>query len=99
MPVLCLAAALGEVCLCARSVSLRCVLAGGDGPKAAMLRETIRREGLRDRVTMLGAVPSEGVRDVLVRCSTLRVHLVRQIPGFHLLIFYFYRLFDEKLRD
>ncbi len=33
---------------------------------AAMLRETIRREGLQARVAMPGAVPSEGVRDILV---------------------------------
>ena len=31
-----------------------------------MLRETIRAEGLGDRVTMLGAVATEDVRDVLV---------------------------------
>lgn len=42
-------------------------LIGGDGPKAALLRETVEREGLESRVTLLGAVPSEGVRDVLVQ--------------------------------
>lgn len=42
-------------------------LVGGDGPKAALLRDTIEREGLQSRVALLGAVPSEGVRDVLVR--------------------------------
>ena len=34
---------------------------------AGLLRETIRREGLQGRVRMLGAVPSDQVRDVLVR--------------------------------
>lgn len=33
---------------------------------AGMLRDTIQREGLGDRVTMLGAVPTHAVRDVLV---------------------------------
>ena len=34
---------------------------------AGLLRATVRREGLEGRVRMLGAVPSERVRDVLVR--------------------------------
>lgn len=33
---------------------------------AGMLRDTIQREELSDRVTMLGAVPTQDVRDVLV---------------------------------
>lgn len=33
---------------------------------AGILRDTIRREGLQDRVQMLGAVPTHAVRDVLV---------------------------------
>jgi glycosyltransferase involved in cell wall biosynthesis len=45
---------------------LRCT-AGGDGPMAGMLRDMIRREDLSDRVTMLGAVPTQDVRNVLVR--------------------------------
>lgn len=40
---------------------------GGGGPMAGMLRDTIQREGLADRVTMLGAVPTHAVRDVLVQ--------------------------------
>jgi glycosyltransferase involved in cell wall biosynthesis len=45
--------------------------AGGDGPMAGMLRDTIQREGLSSRVTMLGAVPTQAVRDVLVSdCQT-----------------------------
>lgn len=34
---------------------------------AGMLRDTIQREGLAGCVTMLGAVPTHAVRDVLVR--------------------------------
>ncbi len=33
---------------------------------AGILRDTIRREGLEERVQMLGAVPTHAVRDVLV---------------------------------
>ena len=40
---------------------------------AAMLRETIRREGLQARVAMPGAVPSEGVRDILVPTPSPRL--------------------------
>lgn len=42
---------------------------GGDGPMAGLLQSTIEREGLQDRVQMLGAIPSDQVRDVLVRNS------------------------------
>lgn len=42
-------------------------VAGGDGPMAGLLQSTIEREGLQDRVQMLGAIPSDQVRDVLVR--------------------------------
>ena len=34
---------------------------------AGLLRAMVLREGLQKRVRMLGAVPSERVRDVLVR--------------------------------
>ena len=34
---------------------------------AGMLRDMIQREDLSDRVTMLGAVPTQDVRNVLVR--------------------------------
>lgn len=45
---------------------------------AGLLRSTIEREGLQGRVRMLGAIPSDQVRDVLVRAlrpSLLRVDL------------------------
>jgi hypothetical protein len=41
---------------------------------AGMLRDMIQREDLSDRVTMLGAVPTQDVRNVLVRGC----HVVRQ---------------------
>jgi len=40
---------------------------GGNGPKLLLLQEMIEREGLHDRVELLGGIPHDGVRDVLVR--------------------------------
>jgi phosphatidylinositol glycan class A protein len=40
---------------------------GGDGPKKLLLEETVQKHQLHDRVEFLGAVPSSGVRDVLIR--------------------------------
>ena len=49
---------------------------------AGLLRATVRREGLEGRVRMLGAVPSERVRDVLVRTGRQRLlHLVLANPS------------------
>jgi phosphatidylinositol N-acetylglucosaminyltransferase subunit A len=40
---------------------------GGDGNKMLQVREMVERSRLHDRVTLLGAVPHDQVRDVLVR--------------------------------
>jgi phosphatidylinositol N-acetylglucosaminyltransferase subunit A len=40
---------------------------GGDGPKRRLVEDMVAQEGLAARVTLLGAVPPERVRDVLVR--------------------------------
>ena len=42
-------------------------LIGGDGSKMLALQEMVERERLQDRVTFLGSVPRNKVRDVLVR--------------------------------
>lgn len=42
-------------------------LIGGDGPKRALLERMRDAHGLADRVSLIGAVPHERVRDVLVR--------------------------------
>ena len=42
-------------------------LVGGDGPKRALLSHVVSTAGLEDRVTLLGAIPPDKVRDVLVR--------------------------------
>ncbi len=61
--------------------------AGGDGPMAGLLRATVRREGLESRVRMLGAVPSERVRDVLVRAGSLPVFSIsRASPRVHMTV-------------
>ena len=48
---------------------------------AGLLRATVAREGLQGRVRMLGAVPSESVRDVLASpqtdCSSATCYVVR----------------------
>ena len=46
---------------------------GGDGPKRRLLEEVVRQGGLEGRVALLGAVPHERAREVLiqgeVRCA------------------------------
>jgi phosphatidylinositol glycan class A protein len=42
-------------------------LIGGDGPKRALLERMRDAHGLADRVSLIGSVPHERVRDVLVR--------------------------------
>jgi len=59
-----LAAVLPE--LCQRHPTTR-FLIGGDGPKRAVLETAVHDADIADRVTLLGAVPHERVRDLLVR--------------------------------
>ena len=59
-----LAAVLPE--LCRRHPHVNVVI-GGDGPKRGVLEAAIAREGLEGRVSLLGAVPPDQVRGVLVR--------------------------------
>lgn len=42
-------------------------LVGGDGPKKVLLQEMCEQHGLHDRVELLGSVPHDQVRDLLVR--------------------------------
>jgi len=42
-------------------------LIGGDGPKRIVLEEVIERHQLQDRITLLGAVKHDNVRNVLVQ--------------------------------
>lgn len=42
-------------------------LIGGDGPKHTLLQETIEREGLTEQVKLVGMVPHDKVRDLLVQ--------------------------------
>jgi hypothetical protein len=42
-------------------------VAGGDGPKAGLLRQMVEREGLAHQVELLGAVAQSDVRSVLTR--------------------------------
>ena len=44
--------------------------AGGDGPKAALLRSMIEQEGLQERVRLVGTVPHEKARDLLVSSAS-----------------------------
>lgn len=53
---------------CARWPQIRFVV-GGDGPKRALLEEVRDRHGLGDRLELLGNVPHDAVRDVLIRGS------------------------------
>ena len=41
-------------------------MTGGGGPKADLLKKMIAEEGLQGRVEMVGAVPHEKARDLLV---------------------------------
>ena len=43
-----------------------CMHAGGGGPKAELLQKMIAEEGLESRVQMVGPVPHEKARDLLV---------------------------------
>ncbi|CAL1137393.1 unnamed protein product, partial [Cladocopium goreaui] len=52
--------------ICRRHPHVRWLI-GGSGPKQLLLDEMIERENLHDRVELLGAVPHEDVRKVLVR--------------------------------
>eukprot|EP00891_Asterochloris_glomerata_P007378 jgi/Astpho2/7378/fgenesh1_pm.00114_%23_10_t len=51
---------------CARHAHVDFLL-GGDGPKAALLRSMVEQEGLQERVRLVGAVPHEKARDLLVQ--------------------------------
>ena len=42
-------------------------LIGGDGPKRALLERIVAEHGLQGRVSLVGAVPHERVRRLLVR--------------------------------
>ena len=46
--------------------SSQCLVTGGGGPKADLLKEMIAEEGLESRVEMVGPVPHEKARDLLV---------------------------------
>ncbi|KAL4443031.1 hypothetical protein ABPG77_008522 [Micractinium sp. CCAP 211/92] len=59
-----LAAVLPE--LCERHPGLQ-FLIGGDGPKRPLLEAVVREHGLEGRVRLVGAVPHERVRQLLVR--------------------------------
>ncbi|KAL4457771.1 hypothetical protein ABPG75_012636 [Micractinium tetrahymenae] len=59
-----LAAVLPE--LCERHPHLQ-FLIGGDGPKRPLLEAVVREHGLEGRVSLVGAVPHERVRQLLVR--------------------------------
>ena len=52
--------------LCARHPNVRFVI-GGDGPKRRLLEAVVARGGLEARVELLGAVPHEAAREVLLR--------------------------------
>lgn len=52
--------------ICARFPRVHFII-GGDGPKRLNLEEMREKHQLHDRVELLGAVPNEEVRDVLVR--------------------------------
>lgn len=53
---------------CARWPHVRFIV-GGDGPKRALLEEVREQHALGDRLELLGNVPHDAVRDVLVRGS------------------------------
>ena len=59
-----LAAVLPEVC---RRHPTTTIIIGGDGPKRALLEQVIAEAGLGGQVSMVGAVPHERVRDLLVQ--------------------------------
>lgn len=59
-----LAAVLPELCQLYPHVQF---VIGGDGPKRPLLEAVIREHGLQDRVSLVGAVPHERVRQLLVQ--------------------------------
>ena len=50
---------------------IKCGHAGGGGPKAELLQKMIAEEGLESRVHMVGPVPHEKARDLLVSTSCM----------------------------
>ncbi len=52
--------------ICSKYNNIRFII-GGDGPKRIVLEEVIERHQLQDRVTLLGAIKHDDVRDVLVQ--------------------------------
>ncbi len=52
--------------ICSKYSKIRFII-GGDGPKRIVLEEVIERHQLQDRVTLLGAIKHDDVRDVLVQ--------------------------------
>ncbi len=48
------------------SRSSQCLVSGGGGAKADLLKKMIAEEGLESRVEMVGPVPHEKARDLLV---------------------------------
>lgn len=50
---------------------------GGDGPKRRLLEEVVRRGGLQGRVTLLGAVPHERAREVLLQGQVRKLLFAR----------------------
>ena len=52
--------------ICKKNSNVNFII-GGDGPKRICLEEMIELNNLQGRVTLLGSVPHEQVRDVLVR--------------------------------
>ena len=49
---------------------------GGGGPKAALLEKMIAEEQLEHRVQMVGAVPHEQARNVLVMPSSIQANVI-----------------------
>lgn len=52
--------------ICAKYNNIR-FLIGGDGPKRIVIEEVVERNQLQDRVTLLGAVKHDDVRNILVQ--------------------------------
>lgn len=52
--------------ICSKYNNIRFII-GGDGPKRIVIEEVVERHQLQDRVTLLGAIKHDDVRDVLVQ--------------------------------
>lgn len=52
--------------LCNRHPCLKFII-GGDGPKRQLLSQTVCSHGLDDKVKLIGAVPPDEVRDILIQ--------------------------------